>query len=285
MNVFMNNVLGTNNEDYVIASDTDSIYVNMCGINTNVDELDAFINKNVQPFIDESYQKLADMMNAYEQKNIMKREKICRVGIWKACKNYVLYVCDSEGVRYKEPEVEITGIEAVRSSTPLVSRKYIEEALKIILTRDNDALIEYISEKRREFKTKSFDQVAFPRSVKFRYGATKLRGAGTYNLESSGLPIQVRAALLYNRLIAEMDLTQHRPITDSDKIKFTYLKVPNPIGDNVIAAPAMLPKEFGLDAYVDHDLQFEKTFVEPIRSILEVLGWQVERVSTLESFF
>ena len=285
MNEFMNDALKTTGVDYIIASDTDSIYVNMSGLAESVDALDAYINQYIQPLIDDSYKKLADMMNAYQQKMVMKREKISSVGIWKACKNYVLYVVDSEGVRYKEPEVEITGIEAVRSSTPLVSRKYIEEALKIILSRDNDALIDYINEKRVEFKTKSFDQVAFPRGVKFRYGATKNRGAGTYTLETSGVPIQVRAALLYNKLLREMNLTNHKPITDSDKIKFTYLKTPNPIGENVIAAPAMLPKEFGLDAYVDHETQFEKTFLEPIRSICEVLDWRTERIATLEDFF
>jgi DNA polymerase elongation subunit (family B) len=70
-----------------------------------------------------------------------------------------------------------------------------------------------------------------------------------------------------------------------DKVKWAYLKVPNPIQQEVIAAPAVLPREFGLDKYIDYDLMFEKTFLEPVKSILDVIGWEVEKTSTLAAFF
>lgn len=293
MNHFMNGKLGTSGVDYILASDTDSIYVDMRGVTDrladhDVDLVDAiyqFCQSMVEPMIEQSYEDLASMMNAYQQKMFMKMEKICRTGIWKASKNYVLYVEQSETVRYPEPEVEITGIEAVRSSTPLIIRRWIEEALKIIMSSDNDALIAKVAEWREDHKSRRFDEIAFPRGVKFRYGATAKRQGGTYSLESPGLPIQVRAALLYNRRIAELGLTRCEPIAPIDKIKWVYLKTPNSIGENVIAAPAMLPEELGLEEYIDYKTQFEKSFLEPLRAILEVIGWEAERTSTLEAFF
>ena len=153
------------------------------------------------------------------------------------------------------------------------------------MSSDNDALIAKVAEWREDHKSRRFDEIAFPRGVKFRYGATAKRQGGTYSLESPGLPIQVRAALLYNRRIAELGLTRCEPIAPIDKIKWVYLKTPNSIGENVIAAPAMLPEELGLEEYIDYKTQFEKSFLEPLRAILEVIGWEAERTSTLEAFF
>jgi Kyanoviridae DNA polymerase len=297
VNGLMNRVLNTLGRDYVIASDTDSIYVDMSGIvdamksisGTSSEDVvscvDAFCSEKVQPFIDESFRELADVMNAYEQKMVMKREKICARAIWKAAKMYVLYVWDYEGVRYSEPEVEVTGIESVRSSTPKVAREYIKEALKIIMSADEATLQKFILEKRKDFNTLPFEQVAFPRGVKFRYGETANRKAGVYTLERAALPIQVRAALLYNRLVSQMGLKGCQLIASDEKMKFTYLRVPNPIGENVIGAPAMLPHELGLDQFIDHDMQFRKSFLEPIQSIVDTMGWNTEKVSNLGAFF
>ena len=153
------------------------------------------------------------------------------------------------------------------------------------MSTDEKTLQEYVGRCRAEFYTKPFDQVAFPRGVKFNYGETKNRSAGRYNLDSKSLPIQVRAALLYNKIIKEKELTNLQQIGSDDKIKFVYLRTPNPIGDNIIGAPTMLPKELGLDDYIDYQTQFNKSFLEPIQSVLSTIGWQAEKISTLESFF
>lgn len=292
VNWWMNKELDTQGVDYVVASDTDSIYVRMDGLvkkhvshetDAKITEwLDIYCDDIMQVQIDRAFKTLARMMNAYEQKMKMKREKISNRAIWKAAKMYVLNVCDSEKVRYAEPQVEVTGIESVRSSTPLVARTYIKEALKIIMNQDEKSLIKYVADKRTEFKTKPFNEVAFPRSVKFKYSATMNRSAGVYTLDSSALPIQVRAALLYNRRVKEMGLPQCPLINSDEKIKFTYLKMPNPIGENVIAAPSMLPHELGLDAFIDYETQFEKSFLEPILKITDIIGWQAEKRASLE---
>ena len=80
------------------------------------------VKLNLKPFIESSYQELADYVGAYDQKMFMKRENIADRGIWTAKKRYILNVWDSEGVRYEEPKLKMMGIEAVKSSTPAPCR-------------------------------------------------------------------------------------------------------------------------------------------------------------------
>ena len=291
INEFMNKLLKTKNEDYVIASDTDSIYVEMKELVNKVfpnetddlkivDALDKFIEAKIQPFMDESYQELADMMNAYQQKMKMKRETIANKGIWRGKKMYILNAWNIEGVQFSEPKLKLQGIEAVRSSTPHACRESIKKALGLIMNKDEDQLQKFIENFREDFLQLPFEEVAFPRGVK---GMWKYKDSA--NIYKKATPIQVKGALLFNHLIKQKNIKNIPPIQDGDKIRFAYLKVPNPIKDSVIATPDELPDEFELDKYIDRDLQFEKAFLEPIRSITSVIGWEVEKKSTLEDFF
>jgi DNA polymerase elongation subunit (family B) len=289
MNEYLNKLVGTDNFDYVIASDTDSIYVNMEPLVNKifpsgeedpviVDALDKFIEAKVQPFMDKSYQELADYMNAYEQKMKMKRESIANKGIWIAKKMYMLNVWDNEGVRYTEPKLKVMGIASVRSSTPAAVRVALKKGITLIMNTDEDTLIKYIDEFKLQFLELPFEQVAFPRGIK---NMKKYRDSAS--IYKKGTPIQVKGALLYNKLIEKNK--RYQPITDGDKIKFAYLKVPNPLHDTVIAVPDEMPDEFNLDKYIDRDMQFDKSFLEPLKSILDVIGWSTEHRSTLDSFF
>jgi len=60
---------------------------------------------------------------------------------------------------------------------------------------------------------------------------------------------------------------------------------PNPIQENVISFIQQFPEELNLDKYIDYDLQFEKSFLEPLKIILDSIGWSAERTVNLESFF
>ena len=289
MNEYMNRVCKTEGVDYIIASDTDSIYVTMEKVveylNTDdemfiVGALDAFCEKKIQPFLDKSYQELADMMNAYQQKMQMKRETIANKGIWKAKKMYILNAWNVEGVQYDKPKLKIQGIEAVRSSTPHACRENIKKALEIIMNGDQDQLISFTDKFRNEFMSLPFEDIAFPRGIK---GMDKYRDNA--RIYKSATPIQVKGALLFNHLLKKHNVKNVMPISDGDKVKFAYLKMPNPIQDTVIATPEDLPDEFNLDKYVDRDTQFDKSFLEPLRSITTVIDWEVEQVSTLEDFF
>ena len=82
-----------------------------------------------------------------------------------------------------------------------------------------------------------------------------------------------------------MLIAKYSLINNGEKIKFCYLKKPNTLQENVISFIQDFPKELGLDKYVDYDLQFEKSFLEPLKIILESIGWSAEKTTNLESFF
>ena len=286
MNEFMNKSLKTSNVDYVIASDTDSIYVTMETLVDKienkdelkiVDAIDKFCEHIIQPNLDKWYQELADMMNAYQQKMQMKRETIANKGIWRGKKMYILNAWNVEGVQYEKPKLKLQGIEAVRSSTPHACRESIKKALEIIMNKDISMLRDYISDFRDKFDHLPFEDVAFPRGMN---GITKYYDNN--DVYKKATPIHVRGALIFNHMIKKKGITTIPPISDGDKIKFAYLKMPNPVFENVISCPDELPIEFGLDKYIDRDMQFEKSFLEPIKSIANVIGWDIEERPSLE---
>jgi len=293
MNKRMNKILKTEDVDYVIASDTDSIYLHLGPLVDRVYEgrkktnegIVTFLNKicemEFEPYIDSSYEELATYVNAYDQKMQMKRENIADRGIWTAKKRYILNVWDSEGVRYEEPKLKMMGIEAVKSSTPAPCRQMIKDALKLMMSGTEDEVIDYIANCRNKFGSLPPEEISFPRSVS---DVIKYKSHST--IYAKGTPIHVRGALLYNHYIKENKLdNKYSLINNGEKIKFCYLKKPNIIHENVISFIQDFPKELNITQYVDYDLQFSKSFLEPLKIILDSIGWNVEKTNTLESFF
>jgi len=293
MNVFLNKILQTEKVDYVIASDTDSIYLNMGPLvdkflshksddKTKVVQLlDKICEDKLEPFIEQSYTELADYVSAYEQKMIMKRENISERGIWTAKKRYILNVWNSEGVQYSEPKLKMMGIEAVKSSTPAPCRQMIKDGLKLMMSGTEEEVIDFIDNCRKEFKALPPEQIAFPRSVS---DVVKYRSYS--DIYSKGTPIHCRGALLFNHYIKEKKLdNKYSLINNGEKIKFIYLKKPNIIQENVISFIQDFPHELGLDKYIDYELQFEKSFLDPLKSILDAIGWNVEKTVNLDLFF
>ena len=293
MNKKLNKILKTEEVDYVIASDTDSIYLNLGpfvdaifkGREATNEEIVNFLDKvcevEFEKYISNSYQALADYVNAYDQKMFMKRENIADRGIWTAKKRYILNVWDSEGVRYAEPKLKIMGLEAVKSSTPAPCRQMIKDGLKVIMSGTEDEMIDYIEKCRTEFRSLPPEEISFPRSVS---NVTKYKG--THTIYEKGTPMHVRGALLFNHYVKERKLDKkYAYIQNGEKIKFCYLKNPNPTRENVISFIQDFPKELDLVRFVDYDTQFNKAFLEPVRAILNAIGWSDERKITLESFF
>ena len=293
MNKYLNNLLKTEAEDYVIASDTDSIYLNMGPLVTKffsnksddktaiVGILDKICQEKLEPFIESSYQDLAAYVSAYDQKMQMKRENIAERGIWTAKKRYILNVWNSEGVQYNEPKLKMMGIEAVKSSTPAPCRQMIKDGLKLMMSGTEDDVIDFIDKCRSEFKSLPPEQIAFPRTA-----SDVRKYQSSSDIYVKGTPIHCRGALLFNHYVKEKKLTnKYSLIGNGEKIKFLYLKKPNIIQENVISFIQDFPRELNLDKYVDYDLQFEKSFVEPLKSILDAIGWSVEKTVNLESFF
>ena len=295
LNTYMNNLLKTD-EDYVIASDTDSIYlrlgplvekvfgsggkVSQPGIKT-IGFMDKVCEDKLQPFIDSSYQELAAYIHSYAQKMQMKREALANKGIWTAKKRYILNVYNNEGVQYNEPQMKVMGLEMIKSSTPSAIREKMRELIKIIMQGTEEDVHKFIADFKKDFKNLPVEDISFPR------GLNGLREyADSVMLYKKGTPIHVKGAILYNDKLKKMNLDKkYQMIQEGEKLKFTYLKQPNPLKDSVISFPTRLPKEFGLHDYIDYDMQFEKAFIEPVKIVLDCIGWEVDKPTSLESFF
>ena len=286
VNMYLNELLGTE-DDYVVAIDTDSIYVRFDALvdkvnpKNPIDFLDKVASGKMQDVINKCYEDLADYTNAYQNKMVMGREVIADKGIWTAKKRYILNVHDNEGVRLKEPKLKLMGIETAKSSTPAWVRGRLEDALKGVMEGDEGAVHKFVEDAREEFKKQPIEDIGFPRGVN---GVVEYANSKTIYKKST--PIHVRASLLYNHHVKKhgKELV-YQLINNGEKMKFVYLKIPNPITENVIGFINTLPKEFELEKYIDYDLQFEKSFIEPFKLILEKIGWSTEPTSSLEDFF
>jgi DNA polymerase elongation subunit (family B) len=288
-NLYLNRVLNTEDVDYVIACDTDSMYIDLeklvekrCSGTTEdiINQLDTICSEELTPMIDQHFNELFHTMNAYQQKMKMKREAIADKGIWTGKKHYILNVFDNEGVRFKQPKLKMQGIEAIRSSTPSACRESIKKALEVIMGEDEQSVIQYIEEFKKKFEALPFEQIAFPRSVQ---NINKWVNHGEIK---SACPIHVRGTILYNMFVKKYNLeAKYNLINDGDKIKFSYMKMPNPLQNNVFATPGFLPAELELESYIDYEKQFEKSFLEPIKTILTAIGWKTEKHYTVEDFF
>jgi DNA polymerase elongation subunit (family B) len=291
LNEYLNKILKSNT-DYVIASDTDSIYLNLGPLVDSVykekpetQKVIAFMDKiceeKIQPYIDKSYQELAEYVHAFDQKMQMKREGLSDKGIWTAKKRYILNVYNNEGVQYAKPKLKVMGLEMVKSSTPTAVRAKMYQLVDLIVNTNEETVQKFVADFREEFRKLPVEDISFPR------GCNGLKEyADSATIYRKGTPIHVKGAILYNHFLKQHNLTTKYPlIQEGEKLKFTYLKTPNPFRDMVVSFPTRLPKEFELQEYIDYETQFEKTFLEPIKLILDCIGWKTEKQYTLESFF
>ena len=292
INDWMNKIIGGDYKDYVIASDTDSIYLGMGDLVNKfikdtsdkqkvISLMDKICKDKIEPYIDSCYRELAEYVNSYAQKMQMKREGLSDKGIWTAKKRYILNVYNNEGVQYKEPQMKVMGLEMIKSSTPAVIRDKMKESILIMMNGTESDMHEFIKQFREDFKNLPPEEISSPRGC---------NGLGKYEdslqLYKSGTPMHVKGAILYNHYLKKMNLTKKYPlIQEGEKLKYSYLKMPNPFKDTVISFPGRLPTEFGLDKYIDYELQFDKAFIEPIKVILTCMDWTIEKVSSLEDFF
>jgi DNA polymerase elongation subunit (family B) len=291
LNEYLNKLLKTD-KDYVIASDTDSIYLNLGPLVDSVykekpdtQKVIAFMDKiceeKIQSYIDQSYQSLAEYVHAFDQKMQMKREGLSDKGIWTAKKRYILNVYNNEGVQYAKPKLKVMGLEMVKSSTPTVVRGKMYKLVDLIVNTDEETVQKFIADFREEFRKLPVEDISFPR------GCNGLKEyADSATIYKKGTPIHVKGAILYNHFLKQHNLVNKYPlIQEGEKLKFTYLKTPNPFRDMVVSFPTRLPKEFALQEYIDYETQFDKTFLDPIKLILDCIGWETEKQYTLESFF
>ena len=278
LNKYLNELMKTDDVDYVLASDTDSVYLTFESLveklqpKDPVKFLDKICTDTIEPFINQKYQELADYTNAYEQKMVMSREVIADKGIWTAKKRYILNVHNSEGVQYAEPKLKMMGIEAVKSSTPQVCRDKIKDALQLIISGTEEELNTFIQDFRKEWLGLKPKMIAFPRSCN---GLKKWSSSN--GIFKKGCPMHVKGALLYNYQLKDKKLDKKYPeIMEGEKIKFVYLKNPNPFQTNVFTFLTECPTELDVQKYVDYEKQFEKSFVDPLLFITNSIDWYID---------
>lgn len=285
MNEAMNSILKSDGKDYVIAMDTDSLYVNMEPLVNAVNPkdpvkfIDQACEQKIVPILAKAYDKMFTQMNAYDNRMVMAREAIADKGIWMAKKRYILNVHNNEGVQYAQPKLKIMGIEAVKSSTPQVVRDKFVKAYQLMLNSTEAELQKFVADFFEEFKSLRPEEVSFPRGV-----SDIEKWADRHTVYKKGTPIHVRGALLYNQQLKKANLSQEA-IKNGTKVKFCYMKMPNPLMENVISFTNFLPEEFALNQYVDYETQFNKTFKEPLKLVSDAIKWELEYVNSLEGFF
>ena len=286
LNDYLNKALGTK-KDYVVAIDTDSVYVTLnefvkrLGPNNPIDFLDKMCSTALEGALTKCYDELYTTLGGIENKMVMGREVIASRGIWTAKKRYILNVHDNEGVRYAQPKLKIMGIEAIKSSTPAICRQALKDIFKRIIDTDQETVQADIANFKIAFKQASPEEVSFPRGVN-----NLNKWTDKLTVYKKGTPIHIRGAILHNNLVTKEKLGRSiQKITSGDKVKFTYLIKPNPIKENVIAFVDYMPRQFKLEKYVDYNLQFEKTFLGAIEPVLEAVGWTSEKHISLEDFF
>ena len=287
INQYMNKIAGTTSIDYIVAIDTDSVYIKTETLikqyqpKDPVKFLDNVCRDKIEPVIAKGYQELSDRMGAYENRMVMAREVIADKGIWTAKKRYILNVHNSEGVQYKEPKLKVMGIEAIKSSTPEMCRVKFKELFKLLIDGSEQDMRKFVRNFRHEFRNAPIEDIAAPRGVS---NLTKYIDNDT--IYAKGTPMHVRGCLLYNDLIRKASLeNKYQMVKDGDKIKFISLLKRNPIRENIISFPDAFPRELGLDKYIDYDEQFNKVFLDSLTIILDSIGWSVEEKATLEDFF
>ncbi len=292
VNNYLNKVLKTDNIDYIYYIDTDSIYVNMgplvqnffgttdIDLKTGEEFLDKVCKEKIEKVIEDGYTELAGYMGAYKNAMSMKREKITNKTLFIAKKRYIMNVLNSEGVHYEEPKVSVTGVESVRSSTPEICREKMRSIYKVIMNSTETETQEFIKEFRKDFYNLK------PEQIGKTSGTDDIEKYMDGNSYKKGCPIHVRGAILYNMFLEKSNLTNsYEKIKSGDKVKFIYMKTPNPIRENIISFPGALPKEMKLENYIDYETQFEKVFLGPVKNILTAINWSSEKVDTLEDFF
>lgn len=290
-NEYFNKAFKTTDVDYCIYSDTDSVYLNLEPLITQfggnksvegkIDFMDKFCKDVLSPFIEKCFVEMAEYMNAYEQKMVMGRDTLSSKGIFCSKKKYILNEYDSEGVRYKEPKKKIIGLQMIQSSTPKVIKEKLRESLDLIINGAEEELQDYVLKLEHEFRKFQAEEISKPTGVD---GVTKYSDTKTIYIK--GTPIHVRGSLLFNKLVKDLKLDdKYQPIKDNDKIKYTYLKTPNPLREDVIAFPSELPEEFDLHKYVDFELQFQKVYLSPLNTILDAIGWTSHKSNSMDDLF
>lgn len=280
---YLNKLCGTTGQDFVIAGDTDSNYICIERLvkqlwpdetdhHKMVDNIDQWIKDEYQPKTNEWAQLLCNTMNGFEQRMVWEREVIASAAVWRAKKMYAMAVYDSEGIKYEKPKIKFKGLEARKSTTPEWCRERLVKCYEKILLGTEEEVQTLISGYKEEYMKLSVDDIAKASGVSDIEKCVASDGSFI-----SGAHFAAKACVGYNRLVEKNEDLGLPMIESGDKVQMVLLKPGNPFGQNYFAYPEFFPEELGLGKWVDYQAAFEKSFIDPIQSILDVVGWSHKR--------
>jgi DNA polymerase elongation subunit (family B) len=292
--------------DWVIYTDTDSCFAsalpiikkNMPDIDLNdekaMTEAILKVTGDVQSFVNKFYDVMAKRyFNIEKHRFDAKQEVIAKTSFWLAKKRYAQFIINKAGIECDEMEVK--GIDVVRTSFPIRFRKFMQKFLDDMLRKlPKDQIDASILEFKDKMSTYPVIEIAKNTSVKFK----SQNGDNDYNPKTrhpfqfmDGTPAQAKAALAYNDLLKTWKLDKDVPeIFHGQKIKWVYLKQ-NQYGIDGIAmkADGTDPDrimEF-IEQYVDRNAMYEQELRGKLLDFYNVLNWSYpnETDTKLEEFF
>ena len=248
-----------------------------------VDMMDAFADEKIEKELEICLTELKDYTQARVQKMVAKRENIAECAIWTAKKRYCMLVHDSEKVRYEKPVMKITGLDAKRSSTPDYVRPKMLELIEMIMTSDEKTCQKYVENFKREYSEVDLTKIGMPKSMN---NMIKFTDYNDPSWSKKGCPAQTHGAIIYNKMLDDLNLKGYDPIQEGSKAYYVYIKKPNRCNNtHVLSFDEEIPSEFGIDNRVDLDLMFQKAFIKPMEPLFTSSGWSIEKKSSLGSLF
>lgn len=275
-NQFCNNLLKSSGRDYIIASDTDSMFLSAYQFIDNADKLSQeelvaktleFAN-SLQTHINKAYDIYASNLHNTQTHYLnIKQEMIAVRGFFlNAKKRYALWIINKKGVPVDE--LEIKGLDVVRSSFPKIFRNEMKEMINDIL---HDTHVDVLNKRIRDFK-KSIKKSTIFDIMK----ASTVKEFSKYTDKVKTIPIHIKSAQNYNKLLRLHRITNIPEITDGDKILYVYLDK-NPFGFETFALKGQGEDPESLvnfaEQYVARDKEFNTTYLSKLESIWDDLGW------------
>lgn len=284
-NFFGNNIL-VHNSGYINIS----YLMNKKGISNSIEEnieLAGNIGKKViQKFIDKGISDICYLLNAYDNSVLdMEQELVTDKFISTGDKRYYAryYKKDKKTNKF-ESKLKITGLNIISKSTPPWCKEKLKPVLEMILDKQPNDVLEYITECKNEFSKQPIENISIIKgvsSLKYDWSEGKLKGTEMKNGKWLGAPIGSRAAILFNEQIKKLNL-DFNAIRPGDKVFMSSLKIPNPVKNQDIIGfnnPSFI-EAANLKKYIDYDTMFSKNFMSNVELITIPIGWSLDKYKT-----
>tara|TARA_B100001093_G_C26852649_1_gene1025828 strand:- start:2182 stop:4710 length:2529 start_codon:yes stop_codon:yes gene_type:complete len=282
---FYNDELGTDNIDYCIYTDTDSVFFSAKPIiekrYPNIDHDDKVamteailpVAEEVQEFINRMYDLYATRIhNVSTHRFDIKQELISKAGIWIAKKRYAQWVINQEG--HPVDKLDVKGIDVVRSNFPTAMRKFLADVLQSILeNKTQHTLDEMVLDFKEDMKSMDIGDIAKSTGVK-DIEKHIFKDEGIIEL-SKGAPAHVKAAAAYNNMLRRTNNTQLGEIRSGDKIKWVYLRN-NKFGLGAIAFKNYDDPDEILEfikKYINYEMIFTRELHNKLEAFYSAMKW------------